>query len=112
MSRICKMPSVGDAAEFPYPIASTRLIGRSSVVILNVPPDDVLTENVFGVSDSNLLQWQIERIADTATDPSNVYMDFVSPMDAQCQVDIANWNGTVVTVDAVNGAIVKTRFSK
>ena len=102
---------IGKVVSFDFPIKEALEVGEVSVVVLDVPPDEVMTENAFCVSKDGKVLWQIERIPETSTDPVNVYVG-VSQGESPETVRIANWNGDVATVDVQTGRVVQTRWLK
>lgn len=97
---------------FDYPVLQLTEVGEKAVVILDVPHGVVMTENVFGVSRDGTLLWQIERIAQTATSPYNLYVGVPRVEPEKGVVHIADSNGDVVDVDVSTGKVLAWRFLK
>src|SRR5262245_45464382 len=92
----------GAMIEFKYPIQEVAAVGDVIVVLLDVPPKESMTENIFGVSNSGKILWQIERIAATATYPVNCYTSILTTLK------LYNWNGNGVEIDATTGKVIQT----
>jgi hypothetical protein len=97
----------GHSISLPHNIRGAEVIDKVLVVVLDVPPKKVMTENVFGVSEDGKILWQIEKIPETSADTSNCYIEIINRQADQ--VRLANWNGMVVDVD-VNTGTVKNRY--
>ncbi len=80
------------------------------VVVLDVPPKQSMTENVFGVSLEGRVLWQIERIPETATDPVNRYTNVRTGQLGTAIV--FNWNGTDITIDSRTGKVLDSVITK
>lgn len=100
----------GKIITMEYPIASWVQIGDAIVVVLDVPPKRVLTENVLALDSDGAIRWQIQRTADTASSPHNCYVG-ISGHDGNT-VTLANWNGMLVQVSVKDGTIIRTWFGK
>ena len=96
-------------AEFVFPIKQAREVQDVVVVILPVPPDRTMTENVFGVLGDGHVAWQIERIPETSTGSVNCYMDL---REEGGNIIVGNWNGTDVTVDVHTGTVLGTKVTR
>ncbi len=98
----------GQTVMFPHRIKECRLVDNVIVVVLDVPPDVSMTENVYGVSPGGEILWQIERTPGMSTDPTDRFEGItgVSPG----KVQITNWNGIAAQVDIHSGKIISTRF--
>ena len=101
----------GNVVSFDFPVNEALEAGEVLIVVLDVPPDEVMTENVFCVSKDGKVLWQIERIPATSTDPTNVYTG-VSEGESASTVRIANWNGDVATMDVETGRVLKSEWLK
>lgn len=84
-------------------------IDFGSVVVqrVDVPPGQTLNENVYGVSASGALLWQIEKAA-------HVYGDspYVSITREGDLLRAQNWDGLVVWVDTATGRIVRKKETR
>ena len=96
----------GVIAEFAYSIKEVALVNEVFVVLLDVPANKSMTENVFGVSRKGEILWQIERIPETGTDPSNSYTGLFA------RLKVFNWNGVGVEIDANTGKVITKWFGK
>jgi hypothetical protein len=101
--------SNGKVVNFDYDIAETAEVAGTLVVVLDVPPGRVMTENVFGVSSEGKLMWQIERTAVNAN-PTNVYTGITR--HDQHIAHIYNWNANDTVVDVRTGKILDTGIAK
>jgi hypothetical protein len=102
--------SEGATVEFDHTIREVVEVGDVLIVLLDVPPKESMTENVFGVSKAGQILWQIERIPATATDPVNCYTSIFPPKGGI--VRLYNWNGTGVRIDPQTGKVLATWFGK
>lgn len=100
----------GQVLSFKFDVEKAAEIGNFLVVLLNVPPGEVMTENVFGVLQDARIAWQIEKIPDTSTNPVNIYVDFVDL--GKNLVRVFNWNGQAVDVDVQNGKVIHTKIGR
>ncbi len=108
--------SNGEIVSFELQIRDATEIGDVIVVILKVPIDKTMNENVFGLSKEGKIVWQIERTALTLTDPVNYFVGFVShPSITHTSINrvaIDSYSGLLVIVDVATGKIVGTDFRK
>ncbi|MGD1020672.1 MAG: hypothetical protein ABSA12_15270 [Verrucomicrobiia bacterium] len=93
----------GKSLALAHDIKDTVQIGNLLIVILHVPEGATLTENVFAISETGQILWQIERINETSFNPQDRYLGIVT--HDQDTVTIGNWNGMVVDVDLRNGRV-------
>jgi hypothetical protein len=100
----------GNVIPFPYDIKETLEVNGILVVLLEVPPDRVMTENVFAISSDGKLLWQIAPTAGNSTDPVNTYTGFTG--HGEGTVRIFNWNGTSSLVDLQTGKVLATGVAK
>lgn len=100
----------GKIVTFEHPVKEAIQIGEVLIVILHIPEGTTLTENVFAISKTGQILWQIERIKETSFNPQDRYVGIVS--HDQEIVTIGNWNGMVVDVDLLNGRLKAKRFLK
>lgn len=105
-----RFPESGAVVRFDFEIKETTEVGGVLILVLEVPPDQMMAENVFGIAKDGSRLWQIERNPDTATDPVNRYVG-LSPIDDHT-LSVANWNGFVVDVNARTGQITRSRWLK
>jgi len=95
---------------FDYPIKEAVEINGIIVVLLGVPSNRVMTENVFAISTDGKMLWQIERTIGNSTDPVNVYTGFTGHDEHSIQV--YNWNGTANVVDLETGKVRRTEIAR
>ena len=100
----------GQKLRFDFDIKEGVEVNGVLVVVLDVPSDRAMTENVFGISTDGRRLWQIERIPSTATDPVNRYVEVVNHSTGVAS--IGNWNGVVVDIDVQTGKVLRQRFGK
>jgi hypothetical protein len=93
-----------------FPIKAAHEISGVIIVVLDVPPKQYLTENVFGLSENGQTIWQIERIAENATDRENCYVGLIERNDES--IIACNWNGTAAIVDVKTGRVQSTYITK
>jgi hypothetical protein len=96
---------------FGYPIGSVFETCGVLIVVLDIPPKESMTENVFAVSKEGKILWQIERTPKTASCPVNNY----TSVDDTSEPGIAvafNWNCTNVYIDLNTGKVLDTKFTK
>jgi len=100
----------GKTATFDFPVKEAVECAGVFAVILDVPQDRIMTENVFGVSAEGVLLWQIERVSETASNTVNCYMNITA-----CEgnaVRVGNWNGWDVDIDIKSGRVLKKTWVK
>lgn len=102
--------SNGAVVRFDYDIRGTAHVDGVLIVILEVPPGHVMTENVFGVSRGGKLLWQIERSAANSTDPENRYICVTGHSRETAR--IYSWSGMNSGIDVHTGRIVDTQVAK
>jgi hypothetical protein len=100
----------GNIVTFDFDIREIVEVDGVLIVILDIPPDRTMTENVFGISKEGKLLWQIERTAANSSDPTNVYTTITG--HDQNTARIYNWNGTSNSVDAGTGKVLSTGIAK
>lgn len=96
---------------FDCPIKAVLNSYRILVILLDVPPKQSMTENVFGVSEDGKIIWQIERIPEISTNPANYYTG-VNESGTLGVIACYNWCGMNVFVDIETGKIFETQFAK
>lgn len=121
----------GTVVRFDLPIRKAIDVVEVIIVMLDVPPRQVFTENIFGVSDEGKIIWQIERIPEAAT-PVCRYMHLTERYDdaflRQLEQSHPEWKGLSehvpgtffagncggadVIVDARTGKVVRTFGSR
>jgi len=102
----------GVTATFRFPVKTVDRRGDVLVVVLEVPPQESMTENVFGVSAADgAMLWQVERVAMTGTNPVNRYLN-VLPADGADHAWLYNWNGADVLVDVRTGRVIRAELGK
>jgi len=102
--------SNGAVVDFDFEISQVMQVDNVLVVILEVPPDRVMPENVFGVSPTGALLWRIERTVENSSDPTNRYIEITG--HANGVVRIYNWNGVNSGVDVHTGKVLDARIAK
>jgi hypothetical protein len=102
----------GPKSSFEYPVEELTEIGDMAVVVLTVPRNAVMTENVFGVSRDGTRLWQIEWYAATGTYEKNCYVGVTRAEPEKGIVHIANFNGDVVDVNLKTGKVMGHQFLK
>ena len=78
-------------------------------MVLDVPTNIVMTENVFGISEEGAILWQVERHVATSTDPINSYVG------VSCEggvVYLGDWGGHCVKIEPLTGRILDVAISK
>jgi len=96
----------GTIVSFDYRIAEFAEVDGVLIVVLDVPPNASMTENVFGVSKEGRILWQIERIPETGTDPTNCYTSIFP------RLQLFNWSCVGVEIDVHKGTIINKWFGK
>lgn len=96
----------GATVEFAYDIGEVAVINDVFVVVLNVPLDASMTENVFGVSKKGEMIWQIERIPEISIDPTNSYTGVFPTLK------LSKWSCHGVEIDVNTGKVVAKWFGK
>jgi hypothetical protein len=96
--------------DFVFPIKEVLEMDKGVLVVLNVPADESMTENVYFVDNNAEIKWQIAPSLATSRDPVNRYIGAleISPS----RLLISNWNGIAVEVDAEIGAVIGWRETK
>jgi hypothetical protein len=95
---------------FDYPIGSIFETCGLLIVVLDVPPDYLMTENVFGVSKQGEIVWQIEPTSKTSyPHPTNFYVGSQDSNIAGLAM-IWNFNGTAVFIDVRTGKVVIAEY--
>src|SRR4051812_28055680 len=100
----------GKEVSFPFPIMQIREVDGICIVVLDVPPKEIMTENVFGVSVKGNILWQIERTPETATNTANSFVEIITFKGNT--IRIATWTGLLVDVEVKTGHILNIRFGK
>lgn len=100
----------GNVVTLAYNVKESIQVGEVLVVLLDVPPNQSMTENVFGLSHDGTVLWQIERTSATATDPFNCYVGVIASSDNT--VRVANWNGMVSDINVKTGRVIQSRWMK
>ena len=97
-------------AYFDYPIGAIFETCGILIVVLDIPPKQSMTENVFGISKTGEVIWQIERIPQTSH-PVNRYTSIKD--NSISGIAVAwNWNCTNVYIDVNTGKVIDTEFTK
>lgn len=101
---------LGVRIKLELPVKEVVEIDDVLVVVLDVPPKAVMTENVFGFCEDGLLLWQIQPVPEVSQNPVNCYVG-VSHLQPKLAA-LANWNGWVIDVEPKTGSVVGKRFLK
>lgn len=80
------------------------------VVVLEVPPNVTMTENVVGLDEEGGVVWRVERIRSTGSNSRDHYVGITRSTGST--VTLANWNGMLVDVDVRTGKVVGETFGK
>jgi hypothetical protein len=95
---------------FDYPIEAIFETCGILIVVLDNPPKQSMTENVFAVSKEGKILWQIERTPKTAH-PVSRYTS-VRETSVAGIVCAWNWNCTNVYIDVKTGKVLDTESKK
>lgn len=97
----------GYKVDFPWPVA--QVILSHDVVIVRVEPStgSIFNENVFGISSSGELLWQIKALKHVYEDSPYVYIKEIG-----LGVKLSNWDGDDVIIDPGSGAVLHIGYSK
>jgi hypothetical protein len=118
--------------EFDLSIKCAIEVSDIVVVLLDVPPHKVMSENVFGISSEGNILWQIERIpeisrpgcvyknlyeriADTLLQQLEKYPQYYGLREYACIPNTfvaGNWCGVEAIVDVNTGKVLKTFYLK
>jgi hypothetical protein len=96
----------GITVSFEFVVRKVLTVGNVAVVLLDVPRDRSMPENVFGLAGDGTRLWQIEAVQTHGGQPYFHYVD----MDS-CGADrVRLWNyGTfVVDLDVNTGRVLRT----
>jgi hypothetical protein len=96
---------------FDYPIGTIFETCGILLVVLDVPPKQSMTENVFAVSKEGEILWQIEPTPKTASHPVNSYIN-VGDSSIPGIAVATNWNCTNVYINIITGKVIDTEFTK
>jgi hypothetical protein len=102
--------SGGHSVTFPHKIWTVDQAHHVLIVLLDVPSGVVMTENVYGVSESGEMLWEIERIPETSRKPTNLYTGIIEH-DHQTAL-LYNSKGFEVKIDIHTGKVLGTEFVK
>ena len=86
----------GAVVTFDHPVGETAEIGGALVVLLQVPANQSMPENVFGVSTDGRILWQIEPVTAAGAKPYFYY----AAIKAQGDDWVRLWNYGCFLVDA------------
>lgn len=95
---------------FPYQIGSILEFEDGVLIILDIPKDKSMTENVFFINNDTSIRWQIAPYHGTSLAPENYYVG--ARAISRNRVWLSNWNGIAVEVDIVTGSIIGYRETK
>ena len=96
------MLSSGKVIRFPYPVKKALEFDEAIVVVLDVPPGEEYSENVFAVGHDGKILWRIKK------HPRN--LDVSKWLDLNREgdnVQIGNWDGLELIVEPATGRILK-----
>ncbi len=100
----------GQIVDFDLPIFKAIEISGIIVVVLDVPRNQSMTENVLGVLPNGTLVWQIEKIPDLSMHPANCYTGVREGPSGTAIV--FNWSCIDVTIDVKTGKVLDSRITK
>src|SRR5687768_1705393 len=92
---------------FPHPMTEVRELEDRFIVILQVPREEIFKDNVFCISKSGKLLWQIEDRGNNVD-----YRRFIGSSYHYNNLEIADNIGYTFTVDIDTGKILKAEFTK
>ena len=98
---------------FPYPVRTAKEIQGTVIIVLNIPPNVIFSDNVYGYVLREKYLWQIEPCGYYPHEPaSDICIIGISPMLVHGQVVFCTWLGVLVYVDLLAGKVTKTEISK
>lgn len=100
-------------ATFPYPIKKAKRFGQTVILILDIPPKVVFSDNVYGYVIPEKRLWQIEHNGYyPAEEQSDILIiDFIDRSDTAVPV-LWSWTCFAVWINPDNGKVIKTEFLK
>jgi len=100
------LPS-GKTVLLPYPFREKLLFKDVIIVLLDVPSNIQMNENVFGISRSGQILWQIEK--KPSPYKTSPYLDLNRDGD---NVKVGNWDGMEYIIEPLTGRILQERYTK
>ncbi len=100
--------STGETLTFDLPISESLTIGDVTVIRLRVPADVIYNENVFGISlPEKKVLWQVPL-------RQHVYefSPYLSISARGKHIALANWDGTLLTLDPSSGDVIDEEWHK
>lgn len=94
--------------KFQFPIAEFKLIENFIIVLLDVPLDIVLNENLFCIDLNGAILWQIEKIKHIYND--STFTNII--IDKNNNIQSYNQDGFMYTINIYSGKIIEKRFLK
>lgn len=93
--------------DFPYPVAETVIFSDVVIVRVEPPVGIIFNENIFGISLTGDLLWQIKTL-------KHVYGDspYTSVKEVVSGIKLSNWDGDDVIVNPKTGSILQVGYSK
>lgn len=104
------MTPSGKTVAFEYPVCDAKEVEGVLVVVLEVPPKVVMTENVFGLSADGRVLWQIEKCDANSTYSANRYVGVTGKVGRTARV--FNGNGINSALDVHTGKVSDHRVVK
>ena len=97
--------------KFKYNVKNVVEVNNTIIVLLDIPPKESMSENIFAISDEGQILWQIEPRKDsTKNDPDDVYvgLHYIN----QDEIKAFHWQGLAVVVDTFTGKIKSVLVTK
>ncbi len=99
--------------KFSYPVRVTKEIQGTVVIVLDIPPNVIFSDNAYGFVLQKRHLWQIEPHGYYPQEPANdICIIGISPTVVSGQVIFFTWVGILVYVDLFTGVVVKTEIGK
>ena len=101
-----------DVASFPFPIQEAKEIQGTIVVILDIPPNEIFSQNAYGYVLSESRLWQIDKYYPHEPLCGVFVVNILSPDDIMGQVRLWTWTCVTLYVDLKTGKIIRTELGK
>lgn len=99
----------GTVLEFEFPISQHIACGNLTIILLLIPSDIIYNQNVFALSESGQIIWQIEKLE------QHYFQDhcpFNEAMVDEQNLIIFNWCDYRFSINPLDGKVLDKAFTK
>lgn len=91
----------------PYPVKATLQSGALNIVLLDVPPAEVLNENIYATDEKGEVVWQVKPTPQITMNSPYTTMRVVGGC-----LQAVTWDGIISLIDPATGMVKEHSWAK